>query len=80
MLNSLVLDTYSPIIVPLTFIYGINYIEKELILGNLNILGFIFLIISLLIYYDRVTKHKRDFLISGLVLFIIFVYDYKLHR
>ena len=71
MLNSLVLDTYSPIIVPLTFIYGVNYIEKELVFGKLNILGFLFLIISFLIYYDRVPKHKKEFLIAGLTLFIV---------
>ena len=72
MLNSLVLETYSPILVPLSFIFGVNYIEKELLLGNLNILGFLFLIISFLIYYDRVEqKNNKDFLIAGLVLFII---------
>ena len=71
MINSLVLQTYSPIIIPLSFIYGINFIEKELVYDGFPIIGFFALMISLLIYYDRVEDKKKDYLASGLVTFFI---------
>ena len=71
MINSLVLQTYSPIIIPLSFIYGINFVEKELVYGGFPIIGFFALMISLLIYYDRVEDKKKDYLASGLAAFFI---------
>lgn len=71
MINSLVLQTYSPIIIPLSFIYGINFIEKELVYGGFPIIGFFALMISLLIYYDRVEDKKKDYLATGLAAFFI---------
>ena len=69
MLNSLVLEHYSPILVPLSFIYGLKFAESELLMGNINAIGLFFILVSLLIYYDRVQKKNKDFLIAGLVLF-----------
>ena len=71
MINSLVLQTYSPIIIPLSFIYGINFVEKELVYGGFPIIGFFALMFSLLIYYDRVEDKKKDYLASGLAAFFI---------
>lgn len=71
MLNSLVLEHYSPILVPLSFIYGLKIAESELLMGNINAIGLFFVIVSLLIYYDRVQKKNKDFLIAGLVLFFL---------
>lgn len=71
MLNSLVLEHYSPILVPLSFIYGLKFTENELLMGNINAVGLFFIVISLLIYYDRVHKKNKDFLIAGLVLFFL---------
>lgn len=71
MINSLVLQTYSPIIIPLSFIYGINFIEKELVYGGFPIIGFFALMISLLIYYDRVEDKKKDYLATGLAAFFV---------
>jgi len=69
MLNSLVLEHYSPILVPLSFIYGLKFTENEVLLGNINPIGLFFIVVSLLIYYDRVHKKNKEFLLAGLVLF-----------
>tara|TARA_Y100000310_G_C20650176_1_gene798962 strand:- start:1118 stop:1606 length:489 start_codon:yes stop_codon:yes gene_type:complete len=71
MINSLVLQTYSPIIVPLSFIYGINFVEKELVYGGFPSIGFFAIMMSLLIYYDRVEDKKKEYLASGLVAFFL---------
>ena len=69
MLNSLVLSSYSPIILPVTFIFGIHSIEKEMLYQKKSLVGLFFILISLLIFYDRAKKNSEGFLISGLVLF-----------
>jgi len=71
MINSLVLQTYSPIIIPLSFIYGINFVEKELVYGGFPSIGFLAIMISLLIYYDRVENKKKDYLATGLGAFFL---------
>ena len=71
MINSLVLQTYSPIIIPLSFIYGINFVEKELVYGGFPSIGFFAIMISLLIYYDRVEDEKKEYLSTGLVAFFL---------
>jgi len=71
MINSLVLQTYSPIIIPLSFIYGVNFVEKELLYNGFPSLGFTSIIISLLIFYDRVETKKKDYLGAGLGLFLL---------
>jgi len=71
MINSLVLQTYSPIIIPLSFIYGINFVEKELVYGGFPSIGFLAIMISLLIYYDRVEDKKKDYLATGLGAFFL---------
>lgn len=71
MINSLVLQTYSPIIIPISFIYGINFVEKELLYGRFPSLGFIAIVLSLLIYYDRAENKKTEYLSSGIAGFIL---------
>ena len=71
MINSLVLQTYTPIIVPLSFIYGINFVEKELLYGGFPSVGFFAIMMSLLIYYDRVENKKKEYLSTGLVIFFL---------
>jgi hypothetical protein len=66
MINSLVLQTYSPIIIPLSFIYGVNFVEKELLYTGFPSLGFSAIVISLLIFYDRVETKKKEYLGAGL--------------
>ena len=69
MLNSLVLSSYSPIILPVTFTFGILSLEREMLYNRKSLLGLFFIFISLLIFYDRSSKNVEGFLISGLVLF-----------
>ena len=79
MINSLILETYSPIIIPLSFIYSINHIEREFLLGNTGILGFVLLILSLLIYYDRAYNHnEKGYLLAGIIGLAITYYMYTL--
>lgn len=66
MINSLVLQSYSPIIVPLSFIYGISFSEKELLYGKVPIIGLFGILIAFLVYYDRVENKKKEYLIPGL--------------
>jgi len=71
MINSLVLQTYSPIIIPTAFIYAVNYIEREHLLGELDGVGFLILLISLLLYYDRAKTKNRGLILGGIILFLI---------
>lgn len=71
MINSLVLQTYSPIIIPLSFIYGINFVEKELVYGGFPSIGFVAIMLSLLIFYDRVENKKKEYLGLGLGAFFL---------
>lgn len=71
MLNSLILQSYSPIIIPTSFIYAVNYIEREFLLGNFGFLGFLVLIGSFLIYYDRVRAKRKHIVLAGLLLFLL---------
>lgn len=71
MLNSLILQSYSPIIIPTSFIYAVNYIEREFLLGNFGFLGFLVLIGSFLIYYDRVRAKRNHIVLAGLLLFLL---------
>ena len=71
MINSLVLQTYSPIIIPLSFIYGVNFVEKELLYGGFPSIGFFAIMISLLIFYDRVEDKKKEYLSTGLGTFFL---------
>ena len=71
MINSLVLQTYSPIIIPLSFIYGINFVEKELVYGGFPSIGFVAIMLSLLIFYDRVENKKKEYLGLGLGTFFL---------
>ncbi len=71
MINSLVLQTYSPIIIPLSFIYGINFVEKELVYDGFPSIGFVAIMLSLLIFYDRVENKKKEYLGLGLGAFFL---------
>lgn len=71
MINSAVLENYAPLIVPLTFIYGLKSVIQSMPLGQIELIGNIFIIISLLIYYDRVASDNKEIFIMGLVLFFI---------
>jgi hypothetical protein len=71
MINSLILQSYSPIIIPTSFIYAVNYIEREFLLGNFGFLGFLVLIVSFLIYYDRVRAKRKHIVLAGLLLFLL---------
>jgi hypothetical protein len=71
MINSLVLQTYSPIIIPLSFIYGVNFVEKELLYSGVPYIGFVAILLSLLIYYDRVENKKTEYLSAGLIAFFV---------
>ena len=71
MINSLILQSYSPIIIPSVFVYAINYIERGLLLGNVELLGLFILLGSILIYYDRVNALHKEYVLSGLILFFV---------
>jgi hypothetical protein len=71
MINSLVLQTYSPIIIPPSFIYAVNYIEREHLVGEVGGMGFLILLASLLLYYDRATTKYRGLIMGGIILFLI---------
>jgi len=70
MINSLVLQTYSPIIAPLSFIYGVNFVEKEILFNGYSSLGFLAMLLSFLLFYDRVETKKKEYLSSGLGFFL----------
>lgn len=71
MIQSAVLNSYSPILIPVSFIFGLNFIEKDLIYSNnFSYIGILLVISSLLLLSDRVKEPKnRDRLIAGCVLF-----------
>jgi hypothetical protein len=71
MINSLILQSYSPVIIPTAFIYAVNYIERGMLLGNPGLLGFFILLGSILIYYDRVHAKHKEYVLGGLILFYI---------
>lgn len=71
MIDSVILENYAPIIVPLTFIYGLRDIIHGLPLGELKFIGNIVMIISLLIYYDRVADDNREVFAIGLALLFV---------
>jgi len=71
MINSLILQSYSPIIIPTSFIYAVNYIEREFLLGNFGFLGFLVLLGSFLIYYDRVHAKHKYLVLLGLMMFLV---------
>ena len=71
MIQSAVLNSYSPILIPVSFIFGLNFIEKDLIYSNnFSYIGILLILSSLLLLSDRVKEPKnRDRLIAGCVLF-----------
>lgn len=71
MIDSAVLENYAPVIVPLTFIYGLRSVIQSIPLGGVELIGIIFMLGSLLIYYDRVADANRDVFGFGLGLFIV---------
>lgn len=71
MINSLVLQTYSPIIIPTAFIYAINYIEREHLLGEVGGVGFLILMASTFLYYDRAITKQKGMILGGIILFLI---------
>lgn len=71
MINSLVLQTYAPVIIPLTFIYGVNFVEREILYSDFSTLGMASIILSLLIFYDRVETKKKEYLSSGICAFVV---------
>jgi hypothetical protein len=71
MLNSLVLENYSPILIPISFIYGINLSELGYLCGDFSFIGIFILSMSLLIYYDRIEEKKNETLPAGLFLFVL---------
>ena len=70
MIESAVLENYAPVIVPLTFIYGLRSIIQSMPLGDVELIGFIFMLCSLLVYYDRVADTDKEAFGVGLGLFI----------
>lgn len=72
MIQSKVLDTYSPILIPVSFIFGLNFIEKDLLFEKFSPLGIGLFIISFLLFLDRVEEPKnRTNLNIGSGLFIL---------
>lgn len=71
MLNSLILQTYSPLIIPLSFMFGVNFVERDLVYKDLSLFGIFFIAMSLLIFYDRTMKHEKALLATGLGLFFV---------
>lgn len=72
MIESAVLENYAPMIVPLTFIYGIRSLIQSIPLGRVELAGIVFVMISLLVYYDRAAQtYNRNGFIVGLVLFVL---------
>ena len=78
MIQSKVLSSYSPIIIPVSFIFGLKFIENDLIFQKFSPLGISLFIISFLLFLDRVEKPKNRTNLnigSGL-----FVFSYTLFR
>ena len=74
MIDSAVLENYAPVIVPLTFTYGLRGIIQNVPIGGIEIVGIAFMIISLLIYYDRVAEKDKEIFAIGLgLLFVSYI-------
>lgn len=72
MIQSKVLSSYSPIIIPVSFIFGLKFIENDLIFQKFSPLGISLFIISFLLFLDRVEEPKnRTNLNIGSGLFIL---------
>ena len=71
MIQSKILEYYSPLIIPFTFITGTCFIETDMLFQKKSFIGNILLIVSLLILYDRIEANNDAYLGSGLILFYI---------
>ena len=72
MIESKVLETYSPVIIPVSFIFGLNFIEKDLIYDKLSPLGFLIFSLSLFLFADRAENTQNDStLYTGSALFVV---------
>lgn len=60
MLESKVLETFSPILIPFSFLIGINLVEVNLIYQKFSLIGSILFVLSLMILYDRVEDPKDE--------------------
>lgn len=79
MLQSKVLSSYSPIIIPVSFIFGLNFIEKDLLFEKFSPLGITLFIISFLLFLDRVedAKDRTNLNVgSGLFIFSYILFRY----
>ena len=71
MIQSAVLQDYSPIIVPLSFIYGLRGVLQSMPLGNIELIGVFFMLVSLFIFYDRIADQNKELFACGLILFLV---------
>lgn len=60
MLNSLFLDSYAPLIIPINLIVGFLMTQKSIIFKQVNLVGLFLLFLGFLIYYDRLTGTDRS--------------------
>ena len=78
MIQSKVLDTYSPIIIPVSFLFGLNFIEKDLLYDRVSIIGILLLSLSVFLFTDRVNSPKYDTTLNtGAGLFVFFYILFK---
>jgi len=51
--------------------FGVNFVERDLVYKDLSLFGMFFIAMSLLIFYDRTMKNEKVFLATGLGLFFV---------
>ena len=71
MIQSKVLSSYSPLIVPVSFIFGLKFIENDIIYGKLSLLGMFLFSLSLFLFSVRIKDiYNEETFYSGIGLFI----------
>ena len=70
MLQSKVLETFSPILIPFSFLLGVNMIESSVMYQKFSMIGTILFTLSLGLFYDRIENSRDDTLLFiGFLLF-----------
>lgn len=73
MIQSKVLDTYSPILIPVSFIFGLNFIERDLLFEKLSPIGILLFSLSVFLFTTRVKDPNYDTTLNtGSALFVFF--------
>ena len=78
MIQSKVLETYSPIIIPVSFLFGLNLIEKNLLYDKVSFIGILLFTLSIFLFTTRIKDPKYDTTLNtGAALFVFFYILFK---